>query len=192
MTEDTSTTQEAKPFLTCPEPITDPKAVIEEFFRHFHLRGIQEYFWEICKGALASPHYDSAYDRSNLVYSAELIAQFFAAVQQIYAPQAGSNWQPSTEQENLTKDVEPDPTLDDAREVQTQLNILISFLSTHSLDEMERDLGTWLKVALCTDNFAYQNGKERGNLIAMHDQLLALIRSLHQFSQAIKPEKSQQ
>jgi hypothetical protein len=188
MTEDTFTSQEAKPFLMLPEPITDPKAVIEEFFRQFHLHDIQEYFWDICKGALASPHYDSAYDRSNLVYSAELITQFFAAVQQIYAPMAGGVM-PSSEEPNVTHDEGIDPAIKDAKEVQAQLNILTGFLSTHSLEEMERDLGIWLKVALCTDNFAYQDGKERGNLIAMHDQLCALIRSLRQFSQAAKQEQ---
>jgi hypothetical protein len=189
MSEETFDTPEPKAYLMLPAPITDPKTIIKEFFRHFHLHDIQEYFWDICKGALASTHYDSAYDRSNLVYSAELIAQFFAAVQQIYAPQAGGNCQPTTEEENSKNDEVAGLSLEDAREVQTQLNILLSFLSTHSPEEMERDLGTWLKVALSTDNLAYQDGKERGNLIAMHDQLRLLLRSLHSFGEKAKRVK---
>lgn len=192
VTEQThSAAEEAKPFLMLPKPITDPKGFIEEFFRQFHLHGAQEFFWEICKGALSSPNYDSAYDRSNVLFFSDLMMQFYAATQQLFAPLAGSVMPPIAE-DNVTNEEDADPAIKDARELQAQLNTLTGFLSTHSLNEMERDLDTWLKVALCTDNVAYQEGKERGNLIALHDQLRALLRSLHQFSQAVKQEQLKQ
>lgn len=185
MTERTFDKAEPKPFLMLPEPITDPKAIIEEFFRQFHLHNAQEFFWEVCKGALSSPNYDSAYDRSNVLFFAELMTQFFAATQQLFAPLAGSILPPIAE-DNVTNNEETDPEIIDAKELQAQLNVLTGFLSTHSLEEMERDLESWLKVALTSDNVQYQEGKERGNLIALHNQLRGLLRSLHKDTEKIK------
>jgi hypothetical protein len=88
MTEQETNTPEAKPYLMLLGPITNPQVLIEEFFKAFHLQDAQEEFWQIVKGALASTHYDSPRERSNLLFYAELITQLFAAVQQIHAPHA--------------------------------------------------------------------------------------------------------
>lgn len=73
-----------RPFLTFREELTDPQAVIEEFFRQFHLQDIQEVFWDICKAALSSSSFETPKQRADLLFVAEMIMPFFAAVEKLH------------------------------------------------------------------------------------------------------------
>jgi hypothetical protein len=73
-----------QPYLTFREELTDPQAVIQEFFRQFHLQDVQEVFWDICKAALSSSSFETPKQRADLLFVAEMIMPFFAAVEMLH------------------------------------------------------------------------------------------------------------
>ncbi|HEX6431895.1 MAG TPA: hypothetical protein VF008_29590 [Niastella sp.] len=179
-----------QPLRLTEEQKQDPIPVLDDFFECYHLNDTREILWTWLTVVVSSSRSISieSLERSNHVYFYEKIEEVIEAA--FIITRRIHKHRLRNVPDQATNIHIPDFEIVEKGEILNKPKQLIEFVNdapvyvigevfnNESLPSLLKQLRDWLRVALCDDSSTYEDGEQRRQLMAFHEELQMLVEAL--------------